>query len=69
MIYERLTPFEFLEFVAGLWGLGRGRGGTPCARPSHLARLAPHMHERCEGFSKGIARRWRWPVRSCTTRD
>jgi ABC-2 type transport system ATP-binding protein len=49
MIYEKLTPYEYLEFVAGLWriepaiGEARAREG-----------LEPHAHERCEGFSKGM---------------
>src|SRR5690242_14513537 len=25
MIYDKLTPLEFLEFVAGLWGIAPGR--------------------------------------------
>jgi ABC-2 type transport system ATP-binding protein len=24
MIYDKLTPFEYLEFVAGLWGVNAG---------------------------------------------
>src|SRR5580704_17545536 len=24
MIYDKLTPFEYLEFVAGLWGVAAG---------------------------------------------
>ena len=24
MIYDKLTPFEYLEFVAGLWGIDAG---------------------------------------------
>jgi len=54
MIYDKLTPLEYLEFVAGLWGidadLAQGRAG-------HLVDwlgLTPHAHERCEGFSKGM---------------
>src|SRR6202045_3908107 len=54
MIYDKLNPLEYLEFVAGLWGidadLAQGRAG-------HLVDwlgLAPHAHERCEGFSKGM---------------
>ena len=25
MIYDKLTPFEYLEFVAGLWGVDAAR--------------------------------------------
>ena len=54
MIYDKLTPFEYLEFVAGLW---RIEAKTGEARPRELIDwlgLTPHMHERCEGFSKGM---------------
>src|SRR3954466_8150976 len=54
MIYDKLTPLEYLEFVAGLW-----RVNAPTAQSSAhdllVSRgLEPHLHERCEGFSKGM---------------
>ena len=54
MIYEKLTPYEYLEFVAGLWGV-EARVAQPRALDL-LAwlDLAPHAHQRCEGFSKGM---------------
>lgn len=54
MIYDKLTPFEYLEFVAGLWGIDPK---TAQARAEELIgwlALGPHAHERCEGFSKGM---------------
>ena len=54
MIYDRLTPIEYLEFVAGLWSI---EGKTARANSEELLEwlgLAPHAHERCEGFSKGM---------------
>jgi ABC-2 type transport system ATP-binding protein len=54
MIYDKLTPFEYLEFVAGLWGV---EAATAEARARELIDwlgLAPHAHERCQGFSKGM---------------
>jgi ABC-2 type transport system ATP-binding protein len=54
MIYDKLTPFEYLEFVAGLWNV---ESGLAEARARDLLRwlaLEPHAHERCEGFSKGM---------------
>jgi ABC-2 type transport system ATP-binding protein len=54
MIYDKLTPLEYLEFVAGLWG------GDPAVSQSSAhdlllsLGLEPHLHERCEGFSKGM---------------
>src|SRR3979411_962381 len=54
MIYDKLTPFEYLEFVAGLWGIDPGI--AEASRHGMLASLGlePHLHERCEGFSKGM---------------
>lgn len=54
MIYDKLTPFEYLEFIAGLWGVD---AETAEAHARDLLRwldLEPHAHERCEGFSKGM---------------
>ena len=54
MIYDKLTPLEYLAFVAGLWGIATA-DSEPSAR--HLLvslGLEPHLHERCEGFSKGM---------------
>jgi ABC-2 type transport system ATP-binding protein len=54
MIYDKLTPLEYLEFVAGLWGIDPSIA-EPAARDL-LASLGlePNLHERCEGFSKGM---------------
>jgi ABC-2 type transport system ATP-binding protein len=54
MIYDKLTPFEYLEFVAGLWGIDVTLAE---ARANELLRwlgLEPHAHERCESFSRGM---------------
>jgi ABC-2 type transport system ATP-binding protein len=54
MIYDKLTPSEYLEFVAGLWRID---AATAQARVEELIGwlgLTPHAHERCEGFSKGM---------------
>ena len=54
MIYDKLTPLEYLEFVAGLWGIDPAVS-EPSARGLLISLgLEPHMHERCEGFSKGM---------------
>jgi len=54
MIYDKLTPIEYLEFVAGLWGCD----SRPAEQRAHelldALGLTPHLHERCEGFSKGM---------------
>lgn len=54
MIYDRLTPLEYLEFVAGLWGVEAGEAERKSRDLLDWLRLAPHAHERCEGFSKGM---------------
>jgi len=54
MIYDKLTPFEYLEFVAGLWGIETKTGETRARELIEWLGLTPHMHERCEGFSKGM---------------
>jgi ABC-2 type transport system ATP-binding protein len=54
MIYDKLTPFEYLEFVAGLWGI---EAAVAEQRANHLLDwlgLADDAHQRCEGFSKGM---------------
>ena len=54
MIYDKLTPFEYLEFVAGLWSI---EARTAKARAEDLVGwlgLGPHAHQRCEGFSRGM---------------
>ena len=54
MIYDKLTPLEYLEFVAGLWGIDPAVSGPSAQQLLTSLGLAPHMHERCEGFSKGM---------------
>jgi ABC-2 type transport system ATP-binding protein len=54
MIYDKLTPLEYLEFVAGLWGIAPAIS-EPTAQDLLMSLgLEPHRHERCEGFSKGM---------------
>src|SRR4029450_10574642 len=57
MIYDKLTPFEYLEFVAGLWGVDAALAETRARELIDWLGLAPHAHERCEGFSKGMRQR------------
>jgi ABC-2 type transport system ATP-binding protein len=54
MIYDKLTPLEYLAFVAGLWGCDpRAAENTAHSLLDELG-LAPHARERCEGFSRGM---------------
>src|SRR5215469_13670652 len=54
MIYDKLTPQEYLEFIAGLWDIARGAASSGAHELLHWLDLLPHAHERCEGFSKGM---------------
>ena len=54
MIYDKLTPYEYLEFVAGLWSLDADIAETRARELMDWLGLGPHAHERCEGFSKGM---------------
>ena len=54
MIYDKLTPFEYLEFVAGLWGVDAAVGERRARELLEWLGLGANAHERCEGFSKGM---------------
>ena len=71
MIYDKLSPLEYLEFISGLWGVERDdRGNTVRAICSDW--LGPHA-ARATNAAKdsraACARKWRWPVRWCTIRN
>src|SRR5215475_2719278 len=54
MIYDKLTPLEYLEFVAGLWGIDPKTSQASAHELLVSLGLGAHLHERCEGFSKGM---------------
>jgi ABC-2 type transport system ATP-binding protein len=54
MIYDKLTPREFLEFVAGLWSVAPELAEPRAHELLHWLDLLPHADQRCEGFSKGM---------------
>lgn len=54
MIYDKLTPLEYLEFVAGLWGIAPSASEPVAQELLSSLGLEAHRHERCEGFSKGM---------------
>jgi len=54
MIYDRLTPLEYLEFVAGLWSIDRTVAMDRAERLLAWLQLSDHANQRCEGFSKGM---------------
>lgn len=54
LLYAKLKPYEYLEFVAGLWGV-RAEVAAPRARELlDWLDLSQHAHELTEGFSRGM---------------
>ncbi|MCP4072921.1 MAG: ABC transporter ATP-binding protein [Hyphomicrobiales bacterium] len=54
MIYEKLTPFEYLEFVAGLWQIEATVAQSRACELLEWLGLASNGDQRCESFSKGM---------------
>src|SRR5580658_9524712 len=54
MIYDKLTPQEYLEFVAGLWAVEPALAQARAQELLEWLGLAAHARERCETFSKGM---------------
>jgi ABC-2 type transport system ATP-binding protein len=54
MIYDKLTPLEYLEFVAGLWGVEAGEAQTRAHELIGWLGLGAQATQRCEGLSKGM---------------
>jgi ABC-2 type transport system ATP-binding protein len=54
MVYDKLTPHEYLDFVAGLWGVNRDVAGMRGAKLLDWLGLASHAHQHCESLSKGM---------------
>jgi len=54
MVYDKLTPLEYLEFVAGLWSMEADYARHKADTLLEAFGLAPHAGERCGGFSKGM---------------
>jgi ABC-2 type transport system ATP-binding protein len=54
MLYGKLKPTEYLEFVAGLWGVSAEEAEPRARRLLDWLDLARHAHELTEGFSRGM---------------
>ena len=54
MIYEKLTPLEYLEFVAGLWRIDTATAEARARELIDWLGLGPHADERCQSFSRGM---------------
>ena len=53
-LYDKLDPLEYLEFVAGLWGVEPDVAMSRARELLEVLELWPHRHARCEGFSRGM---------------
>jgi ABC-2 type transport system ATP-binding protein len=54
LIYDKLTPLEYLEFVGGLWGVDPATSQPSALKLLVSLGLERNLYERCEGFSKGM---------------
>ncbi|MGE0055223.1 MAG: ABC transporter ATP-binding protein [Hyphomicrobium sp.] len=54
LIYDKLDPFEYLEFVAGLWAMDAAKAEHEARHLIDILGLAPHAATRCNGLSKGM---------------
>jgi ABC-2 type transport system ATP-binding protein len=54
MLYDKLSPLEYLEFVAGLWSVDPKRARAKAEEVLRWLDLWDNRDERCEGFSRGM---------------
>ena len=54
LLYGKLSAPEYLEFVAGLWGLSAPEAAPEAERLLRWLNLWDHRTERTEGFSRGM---------------
>ncbi len=54
LLYDKLTAWEYLEFVAGLWGVDPAAARADAERLLKLLGLWDNRNDRCETFSRGM---------------
>ena len=54
MLYDKLTPMEYLQFVAGLWGVPAKQARAKAEELLRWLDLWEQRGQRCEGFSRGM---------------
>ncbi|MET0855457.1 MAG: ABC transporter ATP-binding protein [Telluria sp.] len=54
MLYAKLKPTEYLEFIAGLWGIAAADAEPRARKLLDWLDLTKHAHELTEGFSRGM---------------
>jgi ABC-2 type transport system ATP-binding protein len=53
-LYDKLTAWEYLEFIAGLWGVDAKTAHTRAEELLKFLDLWDNRNERTEGFSRGM---------------
>ena len=54
MVYDKLDPMEYLEFVAGLWAMDADKAQRQARELIDILGLGPQANTRCQGLSKGM---------------
>jgi len=54
MLYDKLTPMEYLEFVGGLWSVPPKQAHAKAEELLRWLDLWDNRDQRCEGFSRGM---------------
>lgn len=54
LLYDKLNPMEYLEFVAGLWGTDSRAARKRAEELLKWLGLWDQRRQRCEGFSRGM---------------
>lgn len=54
MIYDKLTPVEYLEFISGLWNVEPTLAESRASELLRWLDLEQFAYERCEHFSRGM---------------
>jgi ABC-2 type transport system ATP-binding protein len=54
LLYDKLTAWEYLEFVAGLWGVSAQEAQKRAEELLRLLGLWENRNDRCETFSRGM---------------
>jgi ABC-2 type transport system ATP-binding protein len=54
MLYDKLSPLEYLEFIAGLWGVDPAVANEKAESLLKMLELWDQRDQRCEGFSRGM---------------
>ncbi|MEL7050138.1 MAG: ABC transporter ATP-binding protein, partial [Pseudomonadota bacterium] len=53
-VYDKLTPIEYLDFIAGLWSMDKDVAKHKADVLLDQFGLSEHADTRCQGFSKGM---------------